>query len=206
MLGKKTVIVVLLALAFVVSVYAGADQIHFQSQKAEYISAAKQYASDLVSADNITNADCEKGTVWILANQKKKRAALFRKYSRRSEPDRTSSYLKELSDKLSKGWKWHDERVEDIQAVSAWKSPFGRNAHITLLYSAAVQCDSGGAVVYEGNVASLKSENGRAGIMRTYSRNDFLVSCDGKNEVEILSNQQPNSGDSQECVALQYRK
>lgn len=187
MLGKrkKAVLVVVLVLVFLISTYMVADQICFQYQKSEYIADAKQYAADLVAADNISESDFSKGTDWILSNQRRKRGALFQKYSGRKESEETSAYLNALERKLNKGWKWHDETIGDIRTVSAWKSPFSPYAHIVLMYSTAVQCDSGGMVVYEGNIASLKREKDSTGVMQTYSKNDFLVSCYGKSAVEI---------------------
>lgn len=199
----KIVLLVLLALAVTLGFYAAADQIRFQCEKSEYISSARQYAVDLVAADNITKDDCEKGTEWILTNQKKKRGELLRKYSQGMEPDLTLDYLRELDAKLSSGWKWHDETVSEIHVVSAWKNPFSRYAHVTLAYSTEIKCDFGGTVVYEGSVASMKSENHAAGTMWTYSWNDFIVSCDGKREVTIVGSENQNK--TQPCVSLQLQ-
>lgn len=181
---KKIAVLILSALIVLFGIYAGIDQIIFQSRKAEYVAAVKQYVSDVVAANSITQDEEKKGSDWIAANQKKKMNLLRQKYLQDSKSDITAVYLQTLEKDLANGWKWHGGQIEDVKE-SAWKSPFQREAHVTLTYSVTVPCDSGGVVWYTDDVEEMEVEKGQHTI-KNYYDNEYTVSGWEQKHIECV--------------------
>lgn len=197
--GKKKIPLLILAACLVAfGIYAGVDQIIFQTRKAEYVSETKQYVGELAEANSITPGERSKGTTAVVAGQKKKMNRLNQKYPAKGEQDMIRIYLSEMETQLDGGWKWYGTKIDDVKEVSAWKSPLERKAHIVLSYTETVSCESGGIVLYDGGVSMLELEKGRHEV-QTFCQNEYSVSGGGQiSQVSTRgSNQKASLTDSQ---------
>lgn len=194
--GKKKFPILILAVCLAAfGIYAGIDQIIFQSHKVEYVSAVKQYVNELAEANSITHEERKNGTASVVAGQKEKMNRLYQKYPSADSSDFTKIYLHNLETKLNSGWKWYGVKIGDVKEISAWKSPFQRKAHVILFYSETVSCDSGGTVLNNGDVAEEELEKGQHQV-RNYYQNEFTVLDGPQKQINIISTNSSNQNSS----------
>ena len=171
---KRTVILLLILFG----VYAAADQILFQVQKAQYVAAAEQYAQDKEALNNIPPKIWAKGTDQIVAYQKKRMDAFYKKYPSKHSIEDVNYYLQYLKTGLRSGSRWEEYKVQELELVSAWKSPLESCANIRISYAVHVPCDVGKPVLLmeSGMLAGRNSGEGKH-IETAYCKVDYRVTA-----------------------------
>lgn len=168
--------VILLLILF--GVYAAADQILFQVQKAQYVAVAEQYAQDEENLNNIPPKIWAKGTDQIVAYQKKRMDAFYKKYPSKYSIEDVNDYLQFLETGLRSGSRWEEYKMQELELVSAWKSPLESCAHIRLSYAVHVPCDAGKPVLLmqDSMLAGTNSGEGKH-IETDYYKADYRVTA-----------------------------